>query len=227
VIGPYPLDSIITGDARELSRAIPDASVDLIFTDPPYPREHLPLYGWLADTAARVLKPGGFLLAMCGGLYLNEIFRQMDASGLTFFWQYQLELTGATGGVVWVNGNGAVPIINRCKPLLAYSRGPSFPRWATIGLFKGTGSDKRYHAWGQDEASTRYYVDCFSQVGDTVFDPFCGGGTTPAMCKVLDRRYLAFEIDAAAAVTARARVADTQMPLFDTQPQETQQEMPL
>ena len=35
-LGPYDLNSIITGDARELSKAIPDASVDLIFTDPPY-----------------------------------------------------------------------------------------------------------------------------------------------------------------------------------------------
>ena len=54
MIGPYELDRIITGDARELAKAIPDESVDLIFTDPPYPREFLPLYGWLAETAARV-----------------------------------------------------------------------------------------------------------------------------------------------------------------------------
>jgi DNA modification methylase len=44
-LGPYKLGfnsdenvGIYTGDARELSRAIPDESVDLIFTDPVYDR---------------------------------------------------------------------------------------------------------------------------------------------------------------------------------------------
>jgi predicted methyltransferase len=40
---------------------ISDESSDLIFTDPPYLREHLHLYDWLAREASRMLKPGGFL----------------------------------------------------------------------------------------------------------------------------------------------------------------------
>ena len=47
---------------------IADNSIDLIFTDPPYPREYLPCYDWLAKESMRVLKPGGFVLAMCGGM---------------------------------------------------------------------------------------------------------------------------------------------------------------
>jgi hypothetical protein len=39
MIGPYQPNSIVTGDCRELSRAIPDHSIDLIFTDPPYLKE--------------------------------------------------------------------------------------------------------------------------------------------------------------------------------------------
>lgn len=34
-------------------------SVDLILTDPPYPREFLPLWSDLGDLAERVLKRGG------------------------------------------------------------------------------------------------------------------------------------------------------------------------
>ena len=37
-LGPYDLNTIITGDARELAKAIPDESVDLIIADPPYYR---------------------------------------------------------------------------------------------------------------------------------------------------------------------------------------------
>jgi ParB-like chromosome segregation protein Spo0J len=41
-------------------------SVDYIITDPPYPREFIPLYGVLARKASEWLKPGGSLIAMAG-----------------------------------------------------------------------------------------------------------------------------------------------------------------
>jgi len=46
-----------------------------------------------------------------------------------------------------------------------------------------------------------------------VLDPMVGGGTVPAVCKMLNRRYLAFEIDPDTAELARQRVAQTQPPL--------------
>lgn len=49
---------LIYGDAIELAKShIPDGSVDLIFTDPPYPKEYHYCYEWLAYEAVRVLKP--------------------------------------------------------------------------------------------------------------------------------------------------------------------------
>lgn len=54
------INQIITGDARELAKQIPDESVDMVFTDPVY--ENIDDYRWLAETAARVLKPGGACL---------------------------------------------------------------------------------------------------------------------------------------------------------------------
>ena len=35
-LGNFDLNRIYTGDARILAKGIPDASVDLIFTDPPW-----------------------------------------------------------------------------------------------------------------------------------------------------------------------------------------------
>ena len=35
-LGPYDLDSIVTGDARELAAALPDGCAALAFADPPY-----------------------------------------------------------------------------------------------------------------------------------------------------------------------------------------------
>lgn len=216
-------DQLLIGDARELCRAIPDGSIDLIFTDPPYPREYLPLYGWLAEEAARVLRPGGFCLAMCGGSYLNEIFRLMDGH-LTYWWKYEVYLSGWLTGAVWPRGNNKVPVTTRTKSVLAYSRGTGYPRCQTNDLYQGTGADKSYHAWGQDAASTRYYVDCFSAVGDTVLDPFAGGGTTPYICEQLGRNWIACEIDPAAAETTRARLQNVQMPLGILHDEQTEME---
>jgi len=55
-------NQIVTGDARELAKAIPDESIDLVFTDPVYDR--IDDYRWLAETAARVLEPEQMELAL-------------------------------------------------------------------------------------------------------------------------------------------------------------------
>jgi DNA modification methylase len=82
-LGPYDLDTILTGDARELIKAIPDESVDLIFTDPVY--QNVNDYRWLAEAAARILKTGGNLIAESGTVYLPDVLSAMYRSGLT--WQ--------------------------------------------------------------------------------------------------------------------------------------------
>ena len=55
-----------------------------------------------------------------------------------------------------------------------------------------------------------------------IFDPFTGGGTVPAVCKMLGRNYLAFEIDPTTADNARLRVQNTQPPLFVLQPEQAE-----
>lgn len=60
----------------EKSKEIPDNSIDLIFTDPPY--ETLYLYGELAKVAIRVLKPGGHLVIYVGGYELFEFILETN-----------------------------------------------------------------------------------------------------------------------------------------------------
>ena len=96
-LGPYllgpndtPENGIYTGDARELAKAIPDESVDLIFTDPPYSSEYLPLYRWAAKTANRILKPGGWFFIYGGGEHTPTILKGIEESGLLYFWVFIL-----------------------------------------------------------------------------------------------------------------------------------------
>jgi DNA modification methylase len=199
-------------------------SVDLIFTDPPYISELVHTCNWLAREAMRVLKPGGFVLAMCGGHRFNKIIRYFDDAGLSYFWKYEIEFGGPESGMVWHNGqNGKrTTIVVRTKTIIAYSKGKSGARTSTMGMFPAGGADKKYHHWGQDVASARYYIDCFSKPGDLVLDPFVGGGTTPKACELIGRRWLACDVDPEALATTAERMTNSDvhhtLPLFAVSP---------
>ena len=71
--------TLLLGDMQQRGAEIPDASVDLIFTDPPYPEEFLPLWSELSRLAARVLKPDGLLASYTGQVYLPEVMGRLRA----------------------------------------------------------------------------------------------------------------------------------------------------
>lgn len=200
------LNQVVTGDSRELMKQIPDNSIDLIFTDPPYPKAFLPLYGWLAKEASRVLKPGGFLMAYAGGMYKHEVMMALGQC-LTYFWDY-VALDSGAGTVVWPRKTVA-----RHKAILAYSKGLGKLRCNTLDVWNGSGKDKQYHPWGQDVTTARYYIDCFSRRGQIILEPFTGGGTTCVAARLINRNYIGFELDPKNAEIARVRLATMQMPL--------------
>lgn len=195
------MNTITVGDARILGKSIPDGSIDLVFTDPPYHKEYLYLYEWLSGFAARVLKPGGFLLTYAGNYWKDKVMGHLGEH-LEYFYDYVLPMSNST--MLWPRKT-----IARAKSILAYTHPDSKakPKTNVLGLFDGGKRDKRYHDWGQDQESARYFIECFSSVGDTVCDPFVGGGTTSAVCKRIMRNCIAFEIDPSTAEIARQRVA--------------------
>jgi len=200
---------IVVGDARELGSMLPSGSVDLVFTDPPYGKEHLGLYGWLFSFAARVLRPSGFLLCYVGGYWKDRVMA-MAREWLDYFWDF----------TVFENGPSPVikprRVITRGKSILAYRPrgGVGMPQTNVLGIWNGGKRDKRFHPWGQDENTVKYYVESFSPPGAFVVDPFCGGGTVPLVCKGTGRDCLAFELDFGAAAIARRRLEDSVFALF-------------
>lgn len=186
---------------------LPDNSINMIFTDPPYQGKYLHVYGWLAHEALRVLKTGGFLMAMAGGMYLNSIYRMFDDAGLTYYWEYY-HYSHGDRPVIWPRKTVA-PV----KPIICYSKGKGTAHHSNIiGCYEDSFADKRYHHWGQDVESARYYIDCFSQEGDIICDPFVGGGTTPTACELINRHCIAFDIDWQALATTKKRLSDGEFP---------------
>lgn len=204
-LGPNdtPENGIYCGDARELAKGIPDESVDLIFTDPVY--QNLDDYRWLGEASAKVLKRGGSLIAYCahhltipcGALILPYL----DPAPVLEHYK-----TGPTARLF------SHSLQCNVMPALWFTKGSPCNRWMALQQADYlTGA--RGHKWGKNELMLQYRIERCTSPGEVVVDFFCGGGSTPAVCKRLGRLYLAFEIDPEQARAARRRVRLTQPPL--------------
>ncbi len=177
-------------------------SVDLILTDPPYPREFLPLWGELGVFASRVLKPGGSLIAMSGHAYLPEVLRLLEREDLAYQWTVAYLLGGATARF-W-----RPKVFQWWKPILWYSKGdPAHPEEFLVDRIVGSGRDKRFHHWGQDLGTFELLALKFSGYGDLICDPFLGGGTTAVAAVLNGRRFVGCDVDPAALRKTEARLS--------------------
>ncbi len=182
---------------------ITDGTVDLIFTDPPYSKAYHFCYEWLAKEAARVLKPSGFLISYAGP-YWKDVTMGYFGEHLQYFYDFVLIHRDTT--MLWQR-----KVISGYKSLLCYHQKGQhpLPRTNVLGKWIGVGKDKRFHAWGQDEGTSQYYIGCFSKEGDLVVDYFLGGGTTAINCKRLNRQFIGFEKDEETFKVAQSRIDGT------------------
>lgn len=189
------------GDFREVLADIPDWSVDAIITDPPYPKDYIPLFGDLAELAARILKPRGVLVVMCGQFWLREYMAELDKH-LRYRWTAAYIAQGPRTRV------HAAGVATGWKPLLVYQGPDAFGQpFITDDLFDSAGDDKRHHHWGQSETGIAEQVERLTQPGALIVDPFLGGGTTAVVCRDLGRRFIGCDLDAAHVTTSRERLA--------------------
>lgn len=183
--------NISNGDFRELIKDINENSIDLILTDPPYPEEFLPLWGDLAREAKRVLKPGHFLISYSGQSHLLEVLDFLRGH-LNYYWLGMLFHKGRTGQRFEVN------MWNRAKPILFFQKPPYTKQEQWIeDVIISEQPDKDIHSWGQNVNPVLKLIEVFSNPGDTVLDPFLGGGTTLEACLKAEppRKLIGYEKD--------------------------------
>jgi hypothetical protein len=191
---------IVTGSLLALETMLTDESVDLFLTDPPYGEPDL--FGELARIAAAKLKPGGLVCSYSGQYYLPEVLQRMGQH-LEYCWIIAVVQSGAHLQV-WPRR-----VNNAWKPILVFGKPPPRNERPMItDVLTGTGCDKRYHRWGQDAGEAVYLLEKVTQPGDFVVDPFVGGGSIPAACKGMGRRWLGTEINPETAELARQRLRE-------------------
>lgn len=187
--GKLQPNTIQQAEVGTLVDRLPAECVDLVFTDPPYHEEHLPLYGQLAEVALHALKPGGFCFAYAGLQYLDQIITSMSSS-LEYQWIIALGMPFGNHAV------GQRGVFSKWRPVLVFRKPGSEVK--PIGLAQDyilTSKAKKYHDWQQDTECPTEIIEHFCPAGGIVLEPFSGGGTTPYVAKQLGRNYVAFDRD--------------------------------
>lgn len=207
-LGLYAENSIVVGDCADIMANLPSDVINLIVTDPPYTRDTLYTYQYLADGCPRIMCHGASLVTLVGHYALPEVVRLFDGR-LKYRWLLCMNQFDGP------HARMAMGIEVMWKPVLwyvkgAYPQGRGFIRDGFV--VTGTeGQRKERHRWEQDPSWAEYLIAKLSDEGDLVLDPFMGSGTTAVAADRLGRRFFGCDINPEYVKMANERIeADRQ-----------------
>ena len=204
---------IIQGNCAAVMQSIPDASIDLAVTDPPYLVNYRDRTGrtLAGDNASHMVLP-------C----FPELYRVMKHNSLCvcFYGWNRIELfmtawkdAGFTpvGHIVWrKNYASRVGFLKSCHEqayLLAkgYPRRPARPL-SDVQPWEYSGN--KFHPTEKAVSVLTPLIESFSRPGDLVLDPFSGSGSTSVAAALSGRDYCGIELERRYCIHARRRLAD-------------------
>ena len=192
------------GDFMEVLNDIPDNSIDLILTDPPYPQKYLNEWTKLGEFAEKKLKDGGFLIAYSGHMYLPTVINNVLQSGMKWYWLGScLHGNMGEGKIAQVF---EVNMFAKHKPILFFQKGGDKQKqenW-TEDVFLSEIGSKDYHYWGQSVPIFDKIIKTFQP--ESIIDPFMGGGTTAIAAMINGIKCYGAEIDETAYNTSKKRI---------------------
>ena len=196
---------LILSSCIELHKHVPENSVDIILTDPPYKPDTLSCYRDLAEFAVHALKPNGILLAMAGTSHLPDVMNYLcNTENLKYHWTLNYLMPGSSLRF----HTRAVRM--GWKPVIWLVKGKSdgTDRFDVITAPALSAQDTRFHEWGQNEGGFKLLLELFAFPGQVVCDPFLGGGTTGVVAKQLGCKIIGADIEKECLDISRLRILD-------------------
>ena len=210
------------GDCLELMKDIPDESVDLIITDPPYSTPTITGFGRkqvknVADLSIqetymkclkkefeRILKPNAPVFIFCDDKYYPSIYRAF------YNWQ-------SVQMVVWDKGKIGMgkPFRKRHELLvyanretIDYNRSENITHYPTVLNYKIVGEKEKMHPAQKPTKLLEDLILGFSNENDMILDCFMGSGSTGVACINTNRNFIGIEYDEKYFEIAKKRIEE-------------------
>ncbi len=214
------LNKIYCGDCLELMKDIPDKSIDLVLTDPPYGIDYDPTKykKWNGD-------PNNYTKIINDDKDFNPIpllrfqdviiwgannFSELLPRGGWLCWDKRLDenldkMFGSPFELGWVKNK------RYCK-MKRLQHGGVVNADSIVG-----NNEKRLHPTQKPIALMKWCIELFPNA-DLILDPFCGSGTTCVAAKLLGRNYIGIDISPEYCKITEARLRNTEENLFKNPP---------
>ena len=189
-------DYIECGDCLELMKDIPDKSIDLIVTDPPYGKKADKGTNGFGTSKNRRYQ-GGWDNQRPDKQVFDEMFR-ISKNLIIFGANYFCDMLPFSNHWIFWDKKGDISFKNPfADGELIYT---TFTSPIKRVVFKQQGfitdsKDKRYHPTQKPSELIQMLIEQYSNKGDIILDPFLGSGTTAVACVNTNRHYIGFELD--------------------------------
>ena len=212
------INKIICGDCLEVMKNIPDKSVDLVLTDPPYGINVIggsKSFGSIGGS--NIVKANKYHPIINDDIKIDftEIFR-ISKNQVIFGGNY-FDLPISKGWIVWdkkTKNNWDDNFSDGELAWTSFKRPLKIFRYLYMGCLQEGKREKRVHPTQKPLKLIEYIVENYTNETNIILDPFLGSGTTAVACKSLGRRYIGIEISKEYCEIARRRVNATPEPLF-------------
>jgi site-specific DNA-methyltransferase (adenine-specific) len=192
---------IYCADCREILPLIPDKSIDLVLTDPPY-GINIAKNGTVGGTNLAVTKNYGasdWDNERLDAVVINEIQR-IGFNQIIFGGNYIADLLSPSPcWIIWDKRDN-LPSNNfaDCELIWTSFKSPSrLYKFLWQGMLQKNMSDKeyRYHPTQKPLEIVGRLIETYSKQVDSILDPFLGSGTTAVCAKKLGRKCIGIEIE--------------------------------
>lgn len=219
---------IKTGDCRQLIKELPDNSVDVVFTSPPYNRIRNDTYEFYDDTceeyfqllcditreSLRVARDKVIINIQTNHFNKRDVYRWIG--------EFSEQMSG---GVVWTKTNPQ-PAHNYHEEDNTRSITNAYEEFYFLTKdgkeFRGYGKENimnylhtninaehiEGHGAIMKKEVAEWFISRFTKKGDIVLDPFMGTGTTAIVCHNLGRKYIGYEISKEYTELAERRIKE-------------------